>query len=300
MAHTTSSIPTNTSRGYSKPHGLGSDFGQTETAATPPPLGPDTPSSSPEHASPGIMTEFPTRPRPTRELSRNTLYPRTPATRHFSSQLQNTVIRRPPSPITPRAISLRSISSSSANGDLGMPGMKETDDPYKKIVVTDSEQDPRAMTPIANGSSHPRTSSYGLLQPGMRGKKRKKKKRPDTHTETSISEKRKSPEDGFVSSSAVLEKQPSTEPLKPFGRRYPAVSLTGLSPAERPPNATNYIPSHHGKAKSLRPGAEPLHTDDFTPTCMDGLKRSWQSFKLTLRFGAFRTRRRIKRRVGLT
>jgi len=300
MVHTASSIPTNTSRRYSKPHALGGDFGHTETAATPSPLGPETPSSSPEHASSGIITEFSTRPRPTRELSRNTLYPRTPATRYFSSQLQNTVIRRSPSPITPRAISLRSTSSSSTNGDLGMPGMKETDDPYKKIIVTDSEQDPRAMTPIANGSSHPRTSSYGHLQPGMRGKKRKKKKRPDTHTEISLSEKHRLPEESLVSSSAVSEKQPSTGPLKPSGRPYPAVSLTGLSPTERPPNGTDYIPSHHGKAKSLRPGAEPLHTDDFTPTCMDGLKRSWQSFKLTLRFGAFRTRRRIKRRVGLT
>lgn len=58
-----------------------------------------------------------------------------------------------------------------------------------------------------------------------------------------------------------------------------------------------YVPSHHGKSVSLRPGVQVIE-DDYAPGCTDGLRRSWQSFKLSLRFGAFRTRKRIERKVA--
>ena len=36
---------------------------------------------------------------------------------------------------------------------------------------------------------------------------------------------------------------------------------------------------------------------DCVPSCMDALRRRWQAFSLSIRFGMFRAERRIKRRV---
>lgn len=266
MTHSASSTPVNTtSRRYSKANTTGSDSGYAGTAPTSSPLNLETPSSSPpEHTGTGVATDSSARPRPTRELSRNTLYPRTPATRYFSSQLQTNVIQRAQPSLPPLSISQPSTSSSSMNddlGSLGMPGMREKDDPYRKIVVVDTDREQRAMTPTANASSHLHPGSHHLRQPGIEGNKNKKKR-----SETSIREKHKLPEED-VSSSAILEKQPSIGALRRSRRIYPA-SSTGLPLADHPTNAVDYIPSHHGKAKSLRPGAEPLQADDFTCACL--------------------------------
>jgi len=56
--------------------------------------------------------------------------------------------------------------------------------------------------------------------------------------------------------------------------------------AEHPTPGADYSPSEYGR------------DDDWTPTCTQSIRREWQAITLRLRFSAFRTKRKIKRRLG--
>ncbi|KIM86212.1 hypothetical protein PILCRDRAFT_4743 [Piloderma croceum F 1598] len=55
--------------------------------------------------------------------------------------------------------------------------------------------------------------------------------------------------------------------------------------AEPATSGADYTPSEYGQ-------------DDWTPTCTQSIRREWQAITLRLRFSAFRTKRKIKRRLG--
>jgi hypothetical protein len=65
-------------------------------------------------------------------------------------------------------------------------------------------------------------------------------------------------------------------------------------------DSQEYLPSRFGKKRSVaREAGIEINQDDWHPTCSEALVRQWQSLALSLRFAIFRTKRRIKRRVGI-
>ncbi|KAH7913998.1 hypothetical protein BJ138DRAFT_1098986 [Hygrophoropsis aurantiaca] len=56
---------------------------------------------------------------------------------------------------------------------------------------------------------------------------------------------------------------------------------------------------HHRRSASAPPSsAAQLADGDFTPSCTHSLRRQWHALALGLRFSLFRTKRRIRRRIG--
>ncbi|KAI6162555.1 hypothetical protein EDD17DRAFT_554356 [Pisolithus thermaeus] len=76
-----------------------------------------------------------------------------------------------------------------------------------------------------------------------------------------------------------------------------------LKEKERPFSARTRSPRHRRlpdstNEKTERSGDDPeSRGEDWTPSCMDGLRRQWQAIALSLRFSLFRTKRRIRRRM---
>ncbi|KAF8325989.1 uncharacterized protein EI90DRAFT_1977267 [Cantharellus anzutake] len=226
------------------------------------------------------------RPPPSRELSRGTLFPRTPANRPFPpGQYPRVPVAHLPVPPSPSSTSHSTDSEQGIRGPMfNMPGLdiREKDDPFKEIILEDEDQRGRPKHARKGGQSSSRKKKGGSYDKGLKSEK------------IGANREKSTVRQGRVWHEEIVEADstmPNT-PLSTMTRARAGLSFVGED--------GSYIPSHHGKNKSLRLGAAPFGHDEYTPSCTDGLRRSWQSFKISLRFGMFRTRKRLKKSAGLS
>ena len=186
----------------------------------------------------------PSRPLPARELSRGTLFPRTAANPYFRSTLHTEVI--PSAPPSPPSTPHSSESDLGVNAQLwgptlNMPGLdiREKDNPFKEIILENEDQRGRSKHSKKAGHSRKKGSGHS-------------KGRLENQTGTGGGIREKSTVDVYRDT-VIRTGSPSPTSI---GRSGTGISIVGED--------GTYIPSHHGRSRPLRPGAEPFPHNEYT------------------------------------